>query len=152
ANGGGIYTSTGAVISLTPATVYHYRAVGFNTAGSTRGNDLTFTTGPGAPTASTLAASKITGRNAILNGRLATGGLNTSAYFQYGLTTNYGTYSATNSLVGTNVTLSLSNLASDLSPVTTYHFQLVAINSGGSSRGDDLTFTTSPGAPTASTL
>src|SRR5262249_55240030 len=95
----------------------------------------------------TLPATSITTSSAALNCRLTTGGLNTAAYFRYGLTTNYGSYSATNALVATNTTLSVSNLINNLTPSTTYHFQLVASNSVGTSLGNDLTLTTAPTSP-----
>src|SRR6185369_9846124 len=75
----------------------------------------------------------------------------TTAFFRYGLTTNYGSFSTTNSLAATNTTLSVSNLIASLSPGTTYHFQLVATNSAGAA-GANLSFTTSPLVPTVTTL
>jgi hypothetical protein len=61
--GGGIYTSTaGASTGLTPGTVYHYRAVGINSAGTSLGSDLTFT--PLTPTISGVTHS---GTNLVFN-------------------------------------------------------------------------------------
>jgi hypothetical protein len=94
------------------------------------------------PVVTTLPATSITSTNATLNGTVNPNGAATTAYFRYGLTSGYGSYSATNALVATNTTLSVSNLIGNLTPGTTYHFQLVASNSGGASVGNDLTFTT----------
>jgi hypothetical protein len=152
AYGGGIYTSTGTSSPFTPATTYHYRAVGLNTTGTSLGSDMTFTTATVAPTASGLPASGITASNATLSATLTTGGLNTSAYFQYGPTTNYGSYSATNNLAATNITLSVTNPVSGLSPLTLYHFQLVAANSLGTNASADLAFTTLPLPPAVTNL
>jgi hypothetical protein len=90
----------------------------------------------------TLAASGVTATNATLNGTVNPLGAVTSAYFQYGLTTSYGSYSTTNNLAATNTTLSVSNLISSLTPGTTYHFRLVGSNSAGTNAGVDLMFTT----------
>src|SRR5262249_33698606 len=103
------------------------------------------------PVATTLAATSIGPTNATLNGKVNPNGAITSAYFRYGSTTNYDGYSATNSLGATNITLSVSNWISNLAPGTAYHFKLVASNSVGTSLGNDLTFTTSLGAPTPTT-
>src|SRR6185369_10909080 len=133
---------------LAPATTYHFRIVGGNSFGTELGVDLTFATAA-VPLVTTLAASSVTATNARLNGTLTTGGLNTSAYFRYGLTTNYGSFSTTNSLPGTNTALSVSNLVGSLAPNTTYHFQLIATNSAGTGQGGDLTFTTQPSVTTS---
>src|SRR5262249_53952346 len=87
-------------------------------------------------------ASGITTTNATLNGSVNPDGTATSAWFRYGVTTNYGSYSATNNFPATNVTLSVSNLVNNLAPGSTYHFQLVASNSLGVNAGADVTFTT----------
>jgi len=109
-------------------------------------------TSVGAPTAVTLAASGITPNSATLNGTVNPNGAIAAAYFQYGLTTNYDNYSATNTLLATNIALSVSNIVGSLSPGTIYHFQLVASNSAGISLGSDLTFTTQPAPPAVTTL
>jgi len=148
---GGIYTSTGVQSSLTSGTIYHYRLVSLNSAGATFGTDMTFTTPVGAPTAITLAASGVTTTNATLNADVNTGGLDTAEFFEYGLDTDYGSFTALNSLAATNTTLLLSTLAS-LAAGTTYHFQVVGFNSEGTSLGGDMTFTTLPLAPVVTTL
>jgi hypothetical protein len=89
-----------------------------------------------------LPATGITSTNASLNGMVNPNGAATTAYFRFGLTTNYDSYSATNALAATNVTLAVSNLVSGLTPGTTYHFQLVAGNSLGTNAGADMLFTT----------
>jgi hypothetical protein len=151
-NGGGIFTSTGSMTPLGGGITYHFRAVGLNSAGTGPGNDLTFTTGPSAPASVTTPASGIFGTFATLNGTVNPNGAATSAYFRYGVTTNYGSFSATNSLPATNATLLLSNLISGLTPVTSYHYQLVGSNVAGVSLGVDGTFTTTVAVPAVATL
>jgi hypothetical protein len=142
----------GAAVNLLPATTYHYRIVATNGIGLIRGPDMTFTTAGAAPAVTTAGASGLSANNATLNGAVNPNGLTTAAYFQYGLTTSYGSFSGTNSLTATNITLPVSSLISGLSPGTLYHFEVVAANSGGSVTGGDLTFTTAPVSPTAVTL
>jgi hypothetical protein len=113
-----------------------------NRLGTKTGADLTFTTGPAVPAATTLAASSVSSSSATPNGTVSPNGAATTAYFQYGPDTNYGSYSATNTVAATNGTLSASNLISNLTPGTTYHFQLVASNSVGANAGTDMLFTT----------
>ena len=94
------------------------------------------------PTVTTSPASSISSSLATLNGSLNPGGLSTMAKFLYGTTTNYGSvtnvsgaFSGTNT---TNVSVGLTGLSAG----TTYHYALVATNSGGSVQGADLSFTT----------
>src|SRR5262249_47826024 len=133
--------------SLTPGTTYHFQLVAGNSLGTNAGVDLTFTTGPAAPAATTLAAARITSSSPTLNVTVNPNGAASSAYLYSTLTRYYGSYSTTNTLAATNATLSVSNLISSLAPGTTYHFQLVATNSVGTTLGNDLTFTTGLAAP-----
>jgi hypothetical protein len=128
--------------SLLPGTTYHYRVVGLNSAGTTFGQDMTFTTAVGSPTGTTRPASRVTATNATLNATLNTGGLDTAEFFEYGLNTNYGSFTALESLTATNATAQVSVLINSLSPGTTYHFQIVGFNSAGITLGGDMSFTT----------
>jgi hypothetical protein len=76
-----------------------------------------------------------------LNGTINPNGLSTTYYFEYGTTTSYGsTTSETDAGSGTD-DVSVSADLTGLSEGMTYHFRLVATNSGGTSYGDDATFT-----------
>ena len=105
-----------------------------------------------APAVTTLAASSFTATNATLNGTVNPNGDAATAYFQYGLTTNYGSFSATITLAATNVDLAVFSPISGLAPGTTYHYQLVGSNSAGTSTGSDLVFTTLSLQPVSFTL
>ncbi len=140
------------ISSLAPGTTYHYQLVASNSVGITPTGDLTFTTPPLLPVIMSSPATSISATSATLNGTINPGGGATSANFQYGQTTNYGSSTATINIAAGNTTVPATTLISGLAPGTTYHFQLVGGNSAGTASGGDLTFTTSTGAPTAITL
>ena len=141
-----------ATSGWTPATQYHVRVVAFNGSGTAYGGDVTFTTPIGAPSATTRAASGITASNATLNASINPDGAATSYYFQYGLTTNYGSLTAINNLSTGNTPVTVSNALSGLPFGTQYHVRVVASNTLGTVSGADVTFTTGPIAPTSQTL
>ena len=80
------------ISSLSASTVYHFRIVAHNSAGTTFGGDRTFTTlrVTGPPVVTTKPATLIASVSAMLNGSVDPHGLTTSVYFQYGTTTSYG--------------------------------------------------------------
>jgi len=91
------------------------------------------------PTVVTLAASSITHGTATLNGTINPNGASSTVYFQWGTDTNYGN---TTTQTGVNSAEPFDAGITGLSPNTTYHFQIVATNGGGTSYGADTTFTT----------
>ncbi len=105
-----------------------------------------------APAVNTMGASGITAASATLNGTVNPDGADTAAYFQYGTSTNYGSFSSTNNLAATNGILNVSYLLSGLAPGTVYHYRLAAANSAGTNYGSDLTFTNSVSPPVAFSL
>ena len=139
------------ISNLQPATTYYFRIIVVGNIGLTVGSNMSFTTTIGVPVVTTTAASAITASTATLNGTLNPSGLPTATYFEYGQTTSYGSFSATNA-ASTNVALPVSTLVSNLVPGTVYHYRIVALNSGGTSTGSNLTFTTLPQTPVATTL
>jgi len=152
---GSIGTTAGnygtAISGLSPNTTYHFRIVASSTGGTVNGGDLTFTTSTSGPIAQTLAANTILTTSAQVNGSINPNGLATSAHFEYGTTASYGASTPTGNFGTTsqNIAYTISGLA----PNTTYHFRIVASNSGGTANGNDATFTTtSSGAPTIQTL
>ena len=137
---------------LSSNTEYHYRVVATNSEGTTNGDDQTFTTLPDAPTVTTDAATSVTSGGATLNGTVNANGDSTTVEFEYGTDTSYGTTvtAAESPVTGTSNT-SVSYALSGLTPNTTYHYRVVGTSSGGTSNGDDQTFTTLPDAPTVTT-
>jgi hypothetical protein len=131
------------ISGLMASTTYHFRIVAANSAGTTYGSDRTFTTltATGAPVVTTSAATNIATSSATLNGSLDPHGLTTSVSFQYGTTTSYGHTTAMQSQTGNTYRNIAANI-SGLTTHTTYHFRIVATNSGGTRLGSDRTFTT----------
>ena len=146
-------TAVSAAISgLVPNTLYHFRVVGVNSAGTTNGSDLTFTTLAAPPTVTTGVASSITSTGATLHGTVNANNASTTVTFQYGLDTNYGsTVTATQSPVTGTSDTSVSAAITGLVPNTLYHFRAVGVSSGGSTVGSDASFTSQVAAPAAFT-
>jgi hypothetical protein len=136
---------------LTPGTTYDFQIVATNSAGTSNGVNLTFTTA-GPPSAGTSAASGVTDTAATINGTVTPNGLATTYFFQYGTTTSYGTQipaTAASAGSGTSAVAELANLTG-LTPNTTYDFQIVATNADSTSNGGNMSFTTG-GPPSATT-
>ncbi len=135
-------SKSAAVSGLTAATAYHFRIVAKNASGTTFGTDRTFaTTGP--PSATTAAPTGVSNTGATLKGSVNPHGLITTYFFSYGTTTAYGQKTAEVSAGAGAAAIQASALLSDLLPETTYHFQLVAKNSSGTTPGADQSFATS---------
>jgi hypothetical protein len=94
------------------------------------------------PTVTTTAATSIVGTSATLNGTVQPQNLPTTAWFEWGTTTNYGNFTVTNMLAATNAVQALSNNLTGLVIGATYHYRLAASNELGVSYGADVNFTT----------
>ena len=150
---GNTSTSVSAAIGdLLPNTTYHYRVSATNAYGTVNGADMTFTTGFPPPAAVTNAASPVGNTSATLNGTVNAFGSTATVTFQYGLTTAYGTTAtADQSPVSGSTDTAVSRNVSGLTNGVTYHFRVVAVSAGGTTYGEDRTFTTGTTAPTAVT-
>ena len=142
---------TGNLSGLTTEVTYHYRLVVENANGTAFGSDETFTPHAVAEV-STEPASSVMATTATLNGSFVGNGEDTKYFFEWGTEPSYGNKSAVppglnaGSPTGPETT-ALSSDLSDLEPLTTYHYRLVASNSVGTSFGGDQTFTTMASAP-----
>lgn len=96
----------------------------------------------GPPGATTGQATGVTATTATLEGTVFPNQNDTTYYFQYGTTTAYGTQTPNQGPVGGNAGKDVDADVTGLTPGTTYHFRLVAVNSDGTSFGSDATFTT----------
>jgi hypothetical protein len=113
---------------------------------------VTVTT-PGAPTATTNAASSVGETTATLSGSVNPQSKASTYRFDYGTTTSYGIKTAEESAGAGSTNEAVAIPVSSLAPGTTYHYKLVAKNEAGTTEGVDRTFTTlsPPGSPSAST-
>jgi len=137
-----------SITGLISRTTYHYRIIALNGSGTTTGADATFkTAGSPAPPPPTKPAAATRTAAAGVNGATVTATVNpngslTHYYFEFGTTAAYGLQtppvSAGSGTATVSVTGSLSGLQSD----QTYHYRIVAVSSGGTTLGADLTFTT----------
>lgn len=136
---------TANINGLSASTTYHFRIVATNSSGTRYGSDRIFTTlsATGPPVAITNSATHVTSSSATLNGSVDPHGLTTNVHFQYGTTTSYGHTTANQSKTG-NVYQNVAANISGLTSHTTYHFRIVATNSGGTRYGSDRTLTTTP--------
>ncbi|HEY5288357.1 MAG TPA: hypothetical protein VIJ50_14775 [Solirubrobacteraceae bacterium] len=151
---------------LAPGAVYRYRLVAVNALGTgltstacatqggqeTAGSEETFTTPlyTPPPTLSTGSVRAVSQNAAIVTGTVDPDGSRTSYQFQVGIDTSYGVQVFGEAGEGTELQ-SVSLELRTLQPGTTYHYRLVANNTGGTTYGADATFTT-PIFPTSTIL
>lgn len=140
---------------LSAGTTYHFRISATNAAGTTKGEDRTFTTAA-APTATIEQASNVSAFEATLRAAINPRGDATTYQFEYGKTTAYGTKApATAKAIGSGFSaVSVTEAVGGLAQGTTYHYRVVAQNSVGTTQSADQVFTTpflpqvTTGAPT----
>ncbi|HTS72229.1 MAG TPA: PASTA domain-containing protein [Gaiellaceae bacterium] len=100
-----------------------------------------------APAATTQAATGVGGSTGTANGTVNPNGYETTARFQYGLTTAYGATTATHTLDPDTAAVALNAALSGLAAGTTYHYRITATNQNGTTNGADQTFTTTAPPP-----
>jgi hypothetical protein len=95
------------------------------------------------PTTTTGVATSVTITGATLNGVVNPNDNDTEVIFQYGTTIEYGsTITATQSPVSGSSDTAVSAAITGLTANVTYHFRVVGENIGGTTNGEDATFTT----------
>jgi hypothetical protein len=159
-NGTASTPCSAALNGLASGAVFHYRIVAGSSAGTSNGQDTTFTTLVPTVTPPVVAATtptNVSTTGAQLNGTVNPNGVSTTYHFEYGAGTSYGLYTPTadagSGTSGTGVNAAVTGLT----PGTLYHYRLVAANSGGSAHCSDGTFTTAapppaPAVPVVKTL
>jgi hypothetical protein len=130
---------------LAPTTVYYYRLVATNSAGTSFGAVASFATAGtvGAPGAATLPATSSDSTSTMLAGTVNPRGLQTAYTFEYGLTTTFGAITTVVALDSAFADEPVSVTLSGLSAGTTYLYRVVATNASGTTAGAVQSFTTS---------
>lgn len=141
--GTGLFASE--ITGLTPGTKYYLRAYAVNSAGTGYGDEIEFTTNPVLKaTLTTSPVSNVTLRTAASGGRITSdgGGEIIEKGICWSLNQN-PTVDDSKTIDGTGASNFASNL-SGLDPGTTYYLRAYAINSAGTSYGDQISFSTDP--------
>ncbi len=140
-------TATG----LATNTVYYYRLVASSPTGTSEGGTGSFRTSTVPPTATTeeysnLQEVEVQEAQVTLNGAVNPNSDETHYYFQYGLTTSYGSTSPAppGTSAGSSTTpVHASTVLTGLPGGTVYHYRLVATNANGEyAYGNDRTVDT----------
>ena len=144
---------TAPLTGLQPGTTYYEEVVATNADGTVDGPIVSFTTLAPA-TATTQPASNVTATAATLNGSVNPQGNETTVTFVYGtdptLTTGTTT-TAAQAIASVGTAEPVATALSGLQPGTTYYYEVVATNPGGTVDGQILSFTTAASAPLATT-
>jgi uncharacterized protein (TIGR02145 family) len=139
--GSGSFVSS--ITALTIGTTYHLRAYATNSVGTAYGQDIAFTT-PNIPTLTTSAVTSITPVSATSGGSItADGGAAVSERGICWSTTSNPTTALTTKVTSGSGTGTFYCNLTGLTASTTYYIRAYAINSAGTSYGDNVTFATS---------
>lgn len=141
-SGSSVVNVNANISGLVAGTTYHFRLVAQNSAGTTNGNDMTFTAASAAVTLTTTPATSITLNSALSGGNITGDGGQavTDRGVCWGTTSNPN-ISGNHTTDGTG-TGSFTSQLTGLSPNTSYHIRAYATNSSGTYYGADLQFTT----------
>ncbi|WP_125185406.1 pectinesterase family protein [Botryobacter ruber] len=145
--GSGAFSSQ--LTGLTPGTTYYARAYATNTAGTSYGEQVSFSTLAelAVPTVTTTAASGILATSAQSGGNVtAWGGVDVTARGLVWNTTGNPTLADNKSVDGAGLG-SFSSQLHSLTANTTYYVRAYATNSQGTGYGPEVTFTTQQQAP-----
>jgi uncharacterized protein (TIGR02145 family) len=152
-DGGGPGSFVSNLTGLIPGTQYYLKAYATNSINVTSyGNERIFTTNCVVPAATTNPASNVGITTVTLNGIVNANGLSTTVTFEYGLSTSYSsTAAASPSPVTGSTNTTVSAELTGLTANALYHYRIKTVNCGGTTYGEDRTFTTTCTAPSAST-
>ena len=128
--------------TLAAETEYHYRIVASNAAGTSFGEDRSFTTPANVVELKTLAATNFSPTSAQLNGSFIGNGEPTHYYFEWGLSGyEHTTPAPPGGLVpGGGGLTSISVNLTGLSSLTPYNFRILASNGEGATVGENEVF------------
>lgn len=161
AGAGGLVPVSGQMEGLEAGVTYHYRLVarsehdGQATTAYGYDRSLDFT-GHGAsgqaPGVGDVHAGATGTGTALLSGVVSPNGSATQYYFAYGTSSSYGSTTTVEEAGSGTGSVDVSANIGKLSPDTTYHYALVAVNaSGGRTQSSDESFTSETGPEGAGT-
>ena len=139
----GAFTSN--ITGLTPGTLYHVRAYATSDAGTSYGEDLTFTSLI-APTVTTQAVSSIGTTSALGNGNVTSLGVPNPTQHGVVWSTSADPTLADNKTEDGDVSLTgaFTSSITGLTPGMLYHVRAYATNAVDTAYGEEVTFTTLP--------
>jgi uncharacterized protein (TIGR02145 family) len=140
-DGSGVGDYDSQISGLGPATTYYVRAYATNSSGTGYGEVLSFKTTGNAPAVTSLQPLLVYTNEATLAARINPYFVASDVSFEYGGTTGYGN-SVTYNKNPVTYDHSIAMKISGLTPGTTYHFRVKAVNSLGTTYGNDMTFNT----------
>jgi phosphodiesterase/alkaline phosphatase D-like protein len=170
-NAGFVSTDTPESVELTgldPNTTYRYQMVDFNVGAcfftcpptgpnTTFGQEETFTTLADPPLVFTGLSSGLSALGATVHGSITPQGDDTAYAVEYVSEAGYqegapdpyeaGSTTQVEGIGNATSAEAVAVVLSSLRPATTYHYRFAATNDGGTSSGDDQTFTTYGMAP-----
>ena len=152
-SGTGTGSFTVNMTGLTANTTYYVRAYAINSAGTSYGSEVSFTTQQAltVPTVTTSQVTNIQQNSATGGGNVTnSGGANVTERGICWSTSHNPTTSGSHASNGTGTGSYTVNM-SGLSPGITYYVRAYAINSQGTAYGSEVTFTTTAGLPTVTT-
>ncbi len=129
-----------ALPGLELETLYHYRIIAKNSLGTSKGEDMTFTTLPAVTALETKPATSLDLESITLNAEFHGDGLDTKYYFEYGLTTAEENETPEEDAGVTSGATPIAFELEEFNGFRTYHYRIVAINSFGKTKGQEMTF------------
>jgi hypothetical protein len=137
-----VNNAVGLTLSNPATGTYTIRVSGFNVPQGQQSYAIVISGAvAGPPIVSTGSASSVTSSSADLNGTVNPNGMSATYYFEYGLTSTYGSSSSVMNTGPGNNRVPVNTIITIPDPLATYHFRLVAVNTAGTSYGQDRTFT-----------
>jgi hypothetical protein len=141
--GGGINDTSVSitVTNLLNNADYYFRLVASNSAGTSAGATFTFMTQSGLPSVSTLSPTEGGATSMRLNGSVNPNGTTARAWFEVGTTTNYEFPSFPQNIAASATPVNFSQMLTELTAGTTYHFRAAAATGFATNYGSDRVFT-----------